>query len=147
MQTDIQIAGIKSNFPAYSVAWQINETFDMQLCMSLNWEILFNKTEKSSHLHFYQQFEDVELNWHLVQNKGDKTFIFKSNPTFDYFIICHGEDIYGYFNRLISALSNAPLISNIFAFPFSKVKPQDPIYNNLIETKQYISDYNVQNQF
>ena len=65
----------------------------------------------------------------------------------DYFIICHGEDIYGYFKRLIDALENSNLISNIFAFPFSKVKPQDPIFNNLIETKQYISDYNVQNQF
>ena len=67
MHTDIQIAGIKANYPAYSVAWQINQAFDMQFHMSLDWAIENKVGEVNKHIHFFEQFEDVELNWHLIQ--------------------------------------------------------------------------------
>ncbi len=143
MHTDIQIAGIKANYPAYSVAWQINQAFDMQFHMSLDWEIENKVGEVNKHIHFFEQFEDVELNWHLIQNRSEKSFIFNSKPLFDYFLICHGEDIYKYFERAVASVENTSIISHIFSFPFSIVKPQNSIYNNLINTKNFISEYNV----
>lgn len=134
---DIKIAGIKANLQAYQVAWRVNRQFDMQMGMNIDWTIEMKDKSVSSHLHFFQAFEDVELNWHLVQNKGTAGLLFNSKPPFDYFLVCTGDDIYGYFERAVEAVKNSDRIDGIFAFSFSMIKTPRHFYDNLQNIKQY----------
>ena len=140
---DLKIAGIKSGSQTYQVAWQINHSFDMQMAMNLDWKVSMENKAESEHMHFFQTFEDVELNWHLVQNKGTLTPLFNSKPLFDYFFICEGDDIYGYFERAIEAIKNNDRIDGIYPFHFSLVKKQNQFLSNLKNTKQYIESLHV----
>lgn len=144
---DLKIAGIKAGLQTYQVAWQINRDFDMQLGMNLDWLVESAQGKVSEHLHYYQPFEDVELNWHLVQNKGTADVLFNSRPLFDYLLVCEGNDIYNYFERAIEAVKKNDRIDGIFPFQFSMVKRQDNFLNNLKNTKQFIESLHVQRTF
>ncbi|MES2618070.1 MAG: hypothetical protein V4613_09325 [Bacteroidota bacterium] len=134
---DLKIAGIKANLQAYQVAWQVNALFDMQLGMNIDWQIEVKDKGISDHLHFFQAFEDVELNWHLVQNRGTAGSLFNSKPPFDYFLICTGDDMYGYFERAMEAIKTSNRIDGIYQFQFSMIKASQHFYNNLQKSKQF----------
>lgn len=129
--TDLKLAGIKANLPGYQVAWLINHNFDMQLTMNENWMVGEDTAPQSEHLHFFQEFEDVELKWYLVQNRGSSTVIYQSKPLFDYFLICLGDDIYGYFERAVNAIKNENKIDGIFPLQFSMIKNQENFLTNM----------------
>ncbi|MDI1233864.1 MAG: hypothetical protein PSX81_06260 [bacterium] len=143
--TDLKIAGIKANLYGYQVAWLVNQSFDMQLTMNEDWIIGEDSTEKSEHLHFFQEFEDVELKWYLVQNRGSAGVLYQSKPLFDYFLICFGEDIYGYFERAVSAIIDAGKIDGIFPLSFSLIKTQENFLTNMNvkNNKKYIESPHV----
>jgi len=131
------IAGIKTAAPAYQVAWQLNHNFEMNFEMNLDWEHNTKKEIKSSHTHYFDTFEDVELNWHLIQNKGDNAFLFKSNPLFDYFLFCYGDDIYHYFKRAIASVHQTSKINSIYQFSFELLPKTNPFLINLLNTKKF----------
>lgn len=129
--TDLKIAGLKANLPGYEVAWLINKNFDMQLTMNEDWVVGEEINQKSDHLHFFQAFEDVELKWYLVQNRGSAGVIYQSKPLFDYFLICAGDDIYGYFERAVKAIDNEKKIDGIFPLQFKMIKTQTNFFANM----------------
>lgn len=129
--TDLKIAGIKANLPGYQVAWLVNNNFDMQLTMNEDWVVGDDTPNRSEHQHFFQAFEDVELKWYLVQNRGSAGVIYQSKPLFDYFLICAGEDIYGYFERAVKAIDNEKKIDGIFPLQFSMIKVQENFFANM----------------
>ncbi len=141
---DLKVAGIKTGLQTYQVAWQINKDFDMQFAMNLDWLVESEDKTLSEHLHYFQPFEDVELNWHLVQNKGTSAVLFNSRPLFDYILVCEGNDIYNYFERAVEAVKQNSRIDGIFPFQFNMVKKQDHFINNLKNTKQFIESLHVQ---
>lgn len=140
---DLKIAGIKSGLQTYQVAWQINHDFDMHLSMNLDWEMTTENNVKSEHLHYFQTFEDVELNWFLVQNKGTASVIFNSKPLFDYLLICEGDDIYGYFERAVEAVMKNDRIDGIFPLNFSIIKKRNNVLQNIKNTRQFIESLHV----
>ncbi len=140
---DIKIAGIKSVWPTYQVAWQINRDFDMQLAMNIDWKVSMENNMESEHHHYFQNFEDVELNWYLVQNKGTSSALFQSKPLFDYFLICEGNDIYGYFERAFEAIKLNGRLDGIFTFHFAMIKKQANFFDNIKNTKQFIESQHV----
>jgi hypothetical protein len=85
----------------------------------------------------------VELNWHLIENKGSNSYFLKTQPNFDYFLICSGEDLFSYFSRALEDLKKAPKIEHIFGFELSFVKNPDFIYQNIKKTKEFINDLHV----
>ena len=129
--TDLKIAGIKANLPGYQVAWLVNQNFDMQLTMNEDWVVGDDTPSRSEHQHFFQAFEDVELKWYLVQNRGSAGVIYQSKPLFDYFLICSGEDIYSYFERAVKAIDNEKKIDGIFPLQFSMIKMQENFFVNM----------------
>jgi len=100
-----KVAGIKSALPEHQVAWQINKSFDINMGLNLEWVRPLPEKKTSLHRHYYCYFEDVELHWHLIKNKGDQAYFFQSNPLFDYLLICQGEDLYNYFDRTVKIYS------------------------------------------
>ncbi len=142
---DLKIAGIKANIPTYQVAWLINKYFDMQFTMNLDWTIGVDEADKSEHLHFFQEFEDVELKWYLVQNKGSKDVLFNSKPLFDYFLICSGDDIFGYFERAIKEIKKIKKIDGVFPLSFSMLKsPGNFLVNmDIKNNKKYLESIHV----
>lgn len=141
--TPPKIAGIKSVLPAYSLAWQINQCFGMNLILNLEWSKSVSGGIQSQHMHYFCHFEDVELNWHLIQNKGTNAYFFQSRPMFDYLLICNGDDIYAYFERALEAIRTNVKIDNIFSFNFEIMPKKEPVYNNIIKTKYFIEDLHV----
>jgi hypothetical protein len=139
----LQIAAIKSNLPAYTLAWQINHVFQMDLALSMDWQKITPSNEISHHLHYFCNFEDVELNWHLIANKGSYSYFLKTKPNFDYFFICSGEDLFSYFNRALEDLKKAPKVEHIFDFDLSIIKNPDFIYQNIKKNKEFINDLHV----
>ena len=138
-----KIAGIKTVLPDYSLAWQINKCFGMNFALNLEWEKIGIENLISKHRHYYCLFEDVELNWHIIKNKGTNAYFFQSKPLFDYFLICNGDDIYGYFERAIEAIKSNNEIENIFEFNFQLIPKKAPFYNNILKNKSFIEDFNV----
>ncbi|MCC6818928.1 MAG: hypothetical protein IT245_08560 [Bacteroidia bacterium] len=137
-----KIAGIKANLPMYHLAWQINRSFNMDLVCSLDWEKEINLPLKTTsfHQHYFDTFEDVELNWHLLRNKGNETWFFQSKPLFDFMLICNGDDIYGYFEKAVAALKQNSKIEFVHPFDFSLIKSKDAFFKNILKTKLYIED-------
>jgi hypothetical protein len=127
----------------HSLAWQINRSFNMNLCMSLDWVRKKDSSDASRHLHYFCRFEDVELNWHLIKNKGDRSYFFNSKPLFDYLLLCNGEDIYGYFERAVEAYKNSDQAGQIFSFGFELLKQKDDYFENILQTRYFIEDLNV----
>lgn len=117
----------------------------MQLTMNEDWIIGEEIAQKSEHLHFFQEFEDVELKWYLVQNRGSAAVIYQSKPLFDYFLICSGDDIYGYFERAVQAIANENKIDGIFPLQFSMIKTPENFLNNMNvkNNKKYIESLHV----
>jgi hypothetical protein len=140
---DVKIAGIKSGLSTYQVAWHINKQFDMQMAMNDDWKVEAENKVTSDHHHFFQYFEDVELNWYLVQNKGTASVLFQSQPLFDYFLICEGEDIFGYFERAVEAVKSDSKLDGIYPIPFSMVKKQGYFLDNIKKTRQFIESQHV----
>ncbi len=142
---DLKLAGIKANIPGYQVAWQINKSFDMQLTMNEDWVIDTETTQPSEHLHFFQEFEDVELKWYLVQNRGSAGVLYNSKPLFDYFLLCAGDDIYGYFERAVEAIQKAKKIDGIFPLQFSMIKSHENFLMNMNvkNNKKYLESLHV----
>lgn len=97
--------------------------------------------ELSKHQHYFCRFEDVELNWHLIQNKGDMSYFFQTKPLFDYLLICNGEDIYNYFERAMQSIKSSPKIDFIHPFDFQLVKSKEAFFNNFLKTKSFIEEY------
>jgi hypothetical protein len=85
----------------------------------------------------------VELNWHLIANKGSYSYFLKTKPNFDYFFICSGEDLFSYFNRALEDLKKAPKVEHIFDFDLSIIKNPDFIYQNIKKNKEFINDLHV----
>lgn len=139
-----KIAGIKANLPMFNLAWQINDSFSMNLACSLDWEkeILESATPKSLHQHYFDHFEDVELNWHLLKNKGSESWFFQTKPLFDYLLICNGDDIYDYFGRAVQAIRLNQKIEFIHPFEFKQIKSKDIFFNNILNTRLFIEDLN-----
>lgn len=137
-----KIAGIKAGIPMYNLAWHINRSFSMDLVCCLDWEkeTQAQPSDISYHQHYFDQFEDVELNWHLVRNKGSESWFFQSKPMFDYLFICNGEDIYNYFERSIQSLKQNAKIEFVHPFDFGLIKSKDAFFNNILKTKLYIDD-------
>lgn len=140
---NIQIAAIKSALPSYQLAWQINQAYNMDFEMSDDWEKTNQDIANSTFTHYFYQFEDVELNWHLIINKGSNAFFLKTKPMFDYFLICVGEDIYDYFSKAIVCIQNSDKIENVFKFNASQIKNQDVIFQNIKRTKDFIKNLHV----
>ncbi|MBL7837598.1 MAG: hypothetical protein JNM67_08785 [Bacteroidetes bacterium] len=137
-----KIAGIKSSVPMFTLAWHINQSFGMNLACNLDWEKEVNTTIPaiSFHQHYFDVFEDVELNWHLMKNKGSESWFFQSKPMFDYLFICNGDDIYNYFERAVNAIKQNPKIEFVHAFDFGLIKSKDAFFNNILKTKLFIDD-------
>lgn len=126
----------------YALAWQINKSFSMNLTCSLDWDkrVSNSMPEASFHQHYYDFFEDVELNWHLLRNKGSESWFFQSKPMFDYLFICNGDDIYNYFERAVMAIRQNPKIEFVHSFDFNLIKSKDAFFNNILKTKLFIED-------
>ena len=116
----------------------------MNLALNLPWEkeLTENTEAYSLHQHYFDAFEDVELNWHLIQNKGSETNFLQSKPMFDFLLICNGDDIYNYFERALEALKTNPKIEFVHAFDFNMVKSKDVFFHNILNTKKFIEDLN-----
>lgn len=138
-----KIAGIKANLPAYKVAWHINQCYGMNFALNLDWQKEVREKHISSHQHYFYQFEDVELNWHLVNNKGSSAFFFQSRPMFDYLLVCDGDDIYQYFEKAVETIKQNKYIDHIFPFDFELLKSKASYYNNIIRNKYFIEDLHV----
>lgn len=128
--------------PCYRLAWHINASFSMNFALNLDWQ-KGSEGALSRHQHYFCSFEDVELNWHLINNRGSETFFFQSKPMFDYLLICNGDDIYGYFERAVQSIGQNKAIDHIFPFDFSLVKSKNSFYQNILETKHFIEDLHV----
>jgi len=139
-----EIAAIKTTLPIYSLAWQINQSFKMDFHLSHNWEKQSEQNKISLHNHCYGYFEDVELHWHLLENKGSNAYFLQTKPLFDYFFICNGDDIFKYFSMAVLEIKKNNAIENIFLIENKKIKNADSILNNLINTKEFQNDINVQ---
>jgi hypothetical protein len=139
--TPPKIAGIKANVPFYKLAWLINQSFNIKLAFNLDWTKSNNETEISKHQHYFCRFDDVELNWHLIQNKGDMSYFFQTKPMFDYLLICNGEDIYNYFERAMQSIKTNSKIDFIHPFDFQLVKSKEAFFNNFLKTKLFIEEY------
>lgn len=138
-----KIAGIKSVLPTYLLAWQINKSFGIEMSLNLDWNKVASNGKTSLHHHYYCYFEDVELNWHLVDNKGSEAWFFQSKPMFDYLLVCNGEDIYGYFERAVDAIKTNSKIEHIYPFDFEILPKKEPFYNNILRTKYFLEDLHV----
>jgi hypothetical protein len=138
-----KIAGIKTVLPDYTLAWHINNSFDMNFSLNLDWEKKGLENLMSKHRHYYYPFEDVELTWHLIKNKGTHAYFFQTKPLFDFFLICDGDDIYNYFERAIEAIKKNPDIENIFEFNFELIPKKAHFYNNILNNKIFIEDFYV----
>lgn len=138
-----QIAAIKSSFPIYNLAWQINHAYKMDFNLSLNWTKESKNMPLSHHNHCFCEFQDVELNWHLIANRGSNSFFLSTKPMFDYFFICVGDDIYQYFPKAIDSIKKNQKIEHVFIIEDKLIKNKDFIYNNLLNTKDFIKDTNV----
>jgi hypothetical protein len=138
-----KIAGIKANMPAYKVAWHINDCYGMNFALNLDWEKDVKDKAMSVHQHYFYQFEDVELNWHLINNKGTTAFFFQSRPMFDYLLVCDGDDMYNYFEKAIQSIKDNRHIDHIFQFEFDLVKSKASYYQNIIRNKYFIEDLHV----
>ncbi|HEY1047034.1 MAG TPA: hypothetical protein VGF79_11385 [Bacteroidia bacterium] len=146
--TPPKIAGIKAGAPFYHLAWQINKSFSIELALNLDWTKQVDEITTSLHKHYFYRFEDVELNWHLVQNKGSDSYFFQTKPLFDYLLVCNGDDIYGYFERAIEAIKSNRKIEFIHPFDFNLVKSKEAFFNNILKTKSFIEDnLHVQGKF
>ncbi len=137
-----RIAGIKSNMPAYKVAWHINNCYGMNFALNLDWQKDV-KDKPSFHQHYFYQFEDVELNWHLVNNKGTAAYFFQSRPMFDYLLVCDGDDIYQYFEKAVESIRMHKFIDHVFPFDFDLLKSKASYYRNILRNKQFIEDLHV----
>lgn len=138
-----KIAGIKSTLPDFSLAWQINSSFNSSLELNSDW-IKGNKdTSKSFHRHYFCYFEDVELAWHLIQNKGSSGYFFQSKPMFDFLFICNGDDLYNYFERSIDSIKSNLKIDHVFPFDFNLLPNRENYFHNILRTKQFIEDIHV----
>ncbi len=137
-----KIAGIRTNLPIYQLAWHINQSFSMDFAYSLPWskQLESNSDTRSFHHHFFDTFEDVELNWHLINNKGTELYFLQTKPMFDALLICNGDDIYKYFERAVESIKLNTKIEFIHQFGFDVVKSKDSFFNNLIQTRQFIED-------
>jgi hypothetical protein len=140
---DIHIAAIKSALPSYKLAWQINQAFFMDFEMSVEWEKTNQQGQMGYFTHFFYRFEDVELNWHLIDNRGANAYFLQTKPMFDFYLICVGEDIYDYFSKAIEAIQDSQKIENVFRFSPSHIKNIDVIYQNITKTKEFIKDLHV----
>jgi hypothetical protein len=138
-----KIAGIKANLPAYKVAWQINHCYGMNFALNLDWQKEVKDKQMSLHQHYFYQFEDVELNWHLVNNKGSSAFFFQSRPMFDFLLVCDGDDIYQYFEKAIDSISRNRHIEHVYPFDFDLLKSKASYYHNIIRNKYFIEDLHV----
>jgi len=137
-----KIAGIKTSIPFYQLAWQINNSYAMNLALNLHWEKAINEQQDvfSYHQHYFDVFEDVELNWHLIQNKGSESWFLQSKPLFDYLLICNGDDIYGYFEKAIEAIKQNNKIEFVHAFNFNLVNSKAAFFHNFLKTKSFTED-------
>lgn len=145
--TPPKIAGIRSTAPIYRIAWTINRCFHTDFSLSYDWaksgEILDSK-----HSHYFCRFEDVDLNWHLISNKGSEEYFLKTKPLFDALLICDGDDLFSYFDRAIQSVKASRDIEFIHPFDFNLVKSKDSFFSNILNTKYFIEDYlHVQKQF
>lgn len=139
--TPPKIAGIKAGIPFYQLAWQINKSFDIHLALSMDWSKPTDSGDTSYHKHYFYRFEDVELNWHLIQNKGTESWFFQTKPMFDHLLICNGDDIYDYFGRAVESIKGNRKIEFIHSFDFNLVKSKDSFFNNILHTKSFIEEY------
>jgi hypothetical protein len=115
----------------------------MNFSLNLDWEKKGVENLMSKHRHYYYPFEDVELTWHLIKNKGTHAYFFQTKPLFDFFLICDGDDMYNYFERAIEAIKKNPDIENIFEFNFELIPKKDHFYNNILNNKSFIEDFYV----
>jgi hypothetical protein len=138
-----KIAGIKTHLPAYKVAWQINDCYGMNFALNIDWVKEVKEKDASCHQHYFYQFEDVELNWHLINNKGTSAFFFQSRPMFDFLLVCDGDDIYNYFEKAIDTIRQNKHIDHIFPFDFELIKSKSAYYQNIIKNKFFIEDLHV----
>ena len=132
-----KVAGLKSALPEYQVAWQINKSFDIQLGLNLDWMKPLPEDKISIHRHYYCYFEDVELHWHLIKNKGDMAYFLQSNPVFDYLLICQGEDLYNYYERAVQSIQEQSKIEHVFNIPFQKIPSKNLFFDNFLNTKKF----------
>lgn len=113
----------------------------MNLALSMDWEKeTSEKGTISHHQHYFDRFEDVELNWHLIKNKGTEAWFFQSKPMFDYLLICNGDDIYNYFERAVKAIKENDKIEFLHPFEFNLVKSKDSFFNNILKSKLFTDD-------
>lgn len=137
-----KIAGVKSSMLPHVVAWEINRCFAMNFKLSSNWQKEKHQNV-SEFLHFFCRFDDVDLNWHLIMNRGERTWFFNSRPLFDYLLVCNGEDIYNYFERALKAIQLNSRQIQAFQFSFRQVSDKDAYFSNFLKTKHFIEDFHV----
>ncbi len=137
--TYFKIAAIETKLPAYKLAIILNELFSFNFEMNLDWESI-HENENLKHHHYFDYFEDVEMKWHLIQNKSfnSEKYIFKTKPLFDFFLLSEGKDYYQYFERALKAFSQSSSLK-INAFDISNIKNKNCfIPNNLINSNLYL---------
>ncbi len=144
MDQEIQAVALKSNYKGYSVAWQLNKSFEMNLKLNEDWTVT-DKEKESEHSHYYQYFDDVDLHWHLVQNKGTNSTLIKLTPSFDYILFCSGADPYQYFDRCINSIKTSKIInfSHLLIFDNLPNNEKNSILQNILRTPTFLKEYNV----
>jgi hypothetical protein len=109
-------AGVISGLQLHSVAWLLNNNFSLDLS-----RVDPLVTPQSEYNFCYQRFEDVNLQWFLIENKGLMRYFIKSRPLFDYVLMVRGEDHNKYFRRALEALLTTLDIRSYYIFEARRV--------------------------
>ncbi|MEX2597631.1 MAG: IPExxxVDY family protein [Salibacteraceae bacterium] len=116
--------GLSCHLKDYRVAWMINQAFKMNLKrFDISLEVKKNEPEVFSVYRFKDQAN--HLNYHLLSNQNESSYLLPSLKQYDYFILIEGYiDIFdaNMFEQQLQHIDSFQFISELDIDPFQKMQ-------------------------
>jgi hypothetical protein len=118
-----EMIGIGCHFPDYRLAFNINESLDIQLAKEAQDFIIGNKKNPMISVHPYFVFKDDEflVEYYLIKNKHLGKFLIPEHPMLDYFLFLT-NNYHLDLEEIINKLRANQNILSVFAFDPEKIK-------------------------
>lgn len=117
LEEEGNVLGISSGFADYRMAWELNNSLELQLLLSNEMLTVYEK--KSTHPHNFRVHhffvEETMTSYYLIKNKQFNTYMAPDRPQIDYYLVIKNLDEIQ-LDAILSKLRAVNGVSAVFDF-------------------------------
>jgi len=107
-ELEFYMCAISCHHMDYRLCWNLNKYLGLHLKKQTDYSLLTGK-ERTDHYSKYTFRNEIKkIDFTLVSNKGDHSFLVKEHPYFDYFLIVDGYLSSDYQRQILAQVQNIP---------------------------------------